>query len=463
MVAGLVSISGIHGNIPNATWLASLENAWHSNLPGGGRDGVTGLLSSFPDSSSFFNFPTQSTMAGDNLRARFFELTTPRPKANTTVENDSHDDGEHHVRRRRWRFQAIPLVIFIILFLCVLIPFVSTNKKIGSLRFYRDDNGAVDKNTTTNLIISLSGMSTDNYEMTCTSVLNEVPLSVLSPDHAHIEKPFRIQVGTSVAVINDNTTYAKAPLVSKVPLLTGSLAWYPFDTYQMKLEIQTVIGAPAYNGSATPIPNFAYVVAMPDDFSWTYTVEQTKNEFDSIIVGGGSKSNTANGFTALTITVTRDFNIYMALVFIGIWSVTIAIGYIGSMSVIWKRRAPDNPVIFVSALFAVPTFRNTAPGKPPYGCLFDVLCTYFSICVILTFLLLVAFAYMKKPAPKPEVAKQQQQRRKGRKDDDTIPVATLDANGVVAGDVADVADVADAADAGDAGGDAGDAAVADAA
>ncbi|CAK4230320.1 unnamed protein product [Aphanomyces euteiches] len=140
----------------------------------------------------------------------------------------------------------------------------------------------------------------------------------------------------------------------------------------------------------------------------------------------------------MTLEITRDFNIYTALLFIGIWAVTIAIGYIGSMSVIWKRRPPDNPVIFVSALFAVPTFRNTAPGKPPYGCLFDVFSTYFSIGVIITFLLLVAFAYMKK-----------QKKAGSGKDDDTIPVATLDAGGV-AGDVADGGVAADAgvADAG---------------
>ncbi|RHY81535.1 hypothetical protein DYB37_013528 [Aphanomyces astaci] len=141
----------------------------------------------------------------------------------------------------------------------------------------------------------------------------------------------------------------------------------------------------------------------------------------------------------------------MALVFVGIWAVTIAIGYIGSRAVIWKTRAPDNPVIFVSALFAVPTFRNTTPGRPPYGCLFDVLCTYFSIAVIVTFLVLVAFAYMKKP----NADKKKQRRR--REDDDTIPVGTLDAGvtGEVAADVGDVA--------GDAGGDSSDATTADSA
>ncbi|KAF0691575.1 Aste57867_17243 [Aphanomyces stellatus] len=365
--------------------------------------------------------------ARESTRSVRFFGTTPNSQSD---DDDDLDEAQRlkHQRRRQWRFQSLPLVVFSILFLCVLIPFIWKHKKIDSLRYYRNDNGTIDILKNPNLIVSLSGMSTDPYEMTVTSVLTTIPPSVMSPDQSQIVQPFRIQVGTTVVVISDNTNFYKAPMVSKVPLLTGSLAWYPFDSYQMKLEIQTVTGASDYNGNKNrAISDLSFVVATPDDFSWTYTVQQTKSEFDTIIVGGGQKSNHDTGFTALTITVTRDFNIYMALVFVGIWSVTIAVGYIGSMAVIWKRRAPDNPVLFVSALFAVPTFRNTTPGKPPYGCLFDVLCTYFSIGVILSFLLLMAFAYMKpKPVVKPKAPSPQ------KKEDETM-LPFVDATGPVVG------------------------------
>ncbi|RHY32438.1 hypothetical protein DYB32_002567 [Aphanomyces invadans] len=131
---------------------------------------------------------------------------------------------------------------------------------------------------------------------------------------------------------------------------------------------------------------------------------------------------------SLTIEITRDFNMYMTLIFVGIWAATIAIGWIGSMSLIWERRPADHPAIFLSALFAVPPFSNTALGKVPFGCLFNNLCTYFSIGVIITFLLLVASAYMKK-------AKKSVQPKQG--EDDAIPVATLDAGGNVASDAGD--------------------------
>ncbi|RHY63366.1 hypothetical protein DYB30_004155 [Aphanomyces astaci] len=317
---------------------------------------------------------------------RFFQLSTPR---NNNDDDDVECTQESVERRRRWKLQAIPLVIFFMLFLSVLVPFVTTNKTIEALRFV-DRKNSSGTGYSPNMLVSLSGMSTDNY---------------------------------------------------------GTL-------YLMKLDIQAVTGTAQFNGgNFSAIDNFEFVVLWPDDFSWTYTVRPTISaDFpDATVAGGGTLSDPTTGYTALTVEITRDFNIYMALVFVGIWAVTIAIGYIGSRAVIWKTRAPDNPVIFVSALFAVPTFRNTTPGRPPYGCLFDVLCTYFSIAVIVTFLVLVAFAYMKKP----NADKKKQRRR--REDDDTIPVGTLDAGvtGEVAADVGDVA--------GGAGGDSSDATTADSA
>ncbi|KAF0705764.1 Aste57867_6921 [Aphanomyces stellatus] len=369
---------------------------------------------------------------------QFVEMSTPQ-FASSDVDGTPTVPPRRTRRmlHKRWMLQAIPLTLFVILFLCILIPFMQNNKKIQALRY---TNGAANTSVNggpTNLIISLSGMSTDNYAIAATSTLTKVPASVLNENGTRIATPFRVVVGSVVALYNENTPNVYAPITAQVPLLTGSLAWYPFDTYLMKLEVQTVTGTSQYNaGGFKPLPDFSFQVLAPDDFSWTYTLRNTKlDDFPNIVSGMGTVSDPTVGYTAITIEITRQFNIYMALVFIGIWAVTISVGYIGSMSVIWHRRPADNPVIFVSALFAVPTFRNTAPGKPPYGCLFDILSLYFSIAVIITFLLLVAFSYMKKP------------KTAVKGDDDTIPVATLDSGGTAGGDVADAGDAAAVSDA----------------
>ncbi|KAF0713570.1 hypothetical protein AaE_011767 [Aphanomyces astaci] len=136
--------------------------------------------------------------------------------------------------------------------------------------------------------------------MTVTAVLNKVPASVLNAQGSRITTPFRLQVGTSAVVVNENTSYVKAPLVSKVPLLTGSLAWYPFDTYLMKLDIQAVTGTAQFNGgNFSAIDNFEFVVLWPDDFSWTYTVRPTISaDFpDATVAGGGTLSDPTTGYT----------------------------------------------------------------------------------------------------------------------------------------------------------------------
>ncbi|KAF0763790.1 hypothetical protein AaE_003154, partial [Aphanomyces astaci] len=58
---------------------------------------------------------------------RFFQLSTPR---NNNDDDDVECTQESVERRRRWKLQAIPLVIFFMLFLSVLVPFVTTNKTI---------------------------------------------------------------------------------------------------------------------------------------------------------------------------------------------------------------------------------------------------------------------------------------------------------------------------------------------
>ncbi|RHY28342.1 hypothetical protein DYB32_006043 [Aphanomyces invadans] len=71
-------------------------------------------------------------MGGENgsRHVRFFELTTPNPQSTNHDDGDDEYDIERIERRRRWKLQAIPLVIFFFLFVSVLVPFVSNNKPI---------------------------------------------------------------------------------------------------------------------------------------------------------------------------------------------------------------------------------------------------------------------------------------------------------------------------------------------
>ncbi|CAK4743146.1 unnamed protein product [Aphanomyces euteiches] len=106
---------------------------------------------------------------------------------------------------------------------------------------------------------------------------------------------------------------------------------------------------------------------------------------------------------SLTIHVRREFNVYLVVLFVCIWGVTAAVGYVGSMTIVWETRPFDNPSMFISAFIAIPIFRNTAPGAPVYGCLFDIFSTFISFIVTLVCLLYVSLAYMKPKPPHPVV------------------------------------------------------------
>ncbi|ETV90848.1 hypothetical protein H310_14444 [Aphanomyces invadans] len=165
------------------------------------------------------------------------------------------------------------------------------------------------------------------------------------------------------------------------------MAWYPFDMYEVRMFVLVNTSMSPFNGQPQDPVDVSFVIVTPSNFDWNYRIKETYGD-----------TAVAPGVYSITVEIKRQFNVYTALVFAGIWAVTVSIGYIGSCAVIWKRRAADNPVIYISALFAVPGFRNTLPGSPPYGCIFDILCTYFAIAVVLSFLVLVSVAYMKKAA-----------------------------------------------------------------
>ncbi|CAK4135898.1 unnamed protein product [Aphanomyces euteiches] len=146
------------------------------------------------------------------------------------------------------------------------------------------------------------------------------------------------------------------------------------------------------NATTTQLP-VALTVVSSDSIAWVTSVRPTsRSDFDVDPPSG-----------SLTIHVRREFNVYLVVLFVCIWGVTAAVGYVGSMTIVWETRPPDNPSMFISALIAIPIFRNTAPGAPVYGCLFDIFSTFISFIVTLVCLLYVSLAYMKPKPPHPVV------------------------------------------------------------
>ncbi|ETW02941.1 hypothetical protein H310_05387 [Aphanomyces invadans] len=299
---------------------------------------------------------------------------------------------------KRMQLQLLTIAGLVVFFLGIAIPFTLTqaaseNKVHGYQVLYSSKPYSPD-NESLALDMVLSSISTETYELSIATTISDIPARLATNDT--LVKSFRVQVGPGTMVISPATTNVNTPMTTKIPLIKGSTAWYPFDKYLTAVDVEAFTGTGPFMGQKPDVIDVVMEMKTPEDFNWRYKVRRTTpDDFD--VDGQGIPTP-----KSITVEVSRKFNVYAALVFVCVWSVTISVGYIGSCAVIWKHRPPDSPAIFVSALFAVPTVRNMLPGRPPYGCLFDILCTYFSIAVILVFLVWVSIAYMKKADPLPK-------------------------------------------------------------
>ncbi|KAF0694520.1 Aste57867_14602 [Aphanomyces stellatus] len=299
----------------------------------------------------------------------------------TLVEEATPQRKPDAAPRRDW----LPLAIVIALVVSMVVAFLSIQvagdqdrESNGYHRLYANPSNDTADNTLTMRLV-LANANIDSYDVSLSVQVEALPRRLVDSTTHQLTQPCHVQVGTGTFVLDSTTPQPFASWTIKHSFVKGNPSMYPFDSYDTAFAVRAIVHAA--NGSSPLV--VAFSIATPDSFAWHATVERG-DATDSVVV-----------------RVHRHLNVYIVLLFVGIWAVTIAVGYIGSMQVVWKRRAPDNPVIFLSALIAVPIFRNTAPGSPPYGCLFDILSTFVSFAVILTFLVFVTLAFFK---PKPSAA-----------------------------------------------------------
>ncbi|KAF0730010.1 hypothetical protein Ae201684_012499 [Aphanomyces euteiches] len=296
------------------------------------------------------------------------------------VDMDSQQQAKQAVQPTR---RYLPLLVVVALVLAMVVAFfvghsVGTGPRLSGYKVLYKSPTADDSKTAVALTVVVSAVSLDTYDLTLTSHIDNLDAA---------STPLQVEIGRTLFNISNAVA---APLLVKSPFIKGSQTMYPFDRYLSSFQ---VVAKSIENTTQQQLP-VALTVLSSDSFTWVTSVRPTvHSDFDE-----EPPSN------SLTIRVHRAFNVYIVVLFVGIWAVIGGIAYVGSMTIIWKTRAPDNPALFFSGLIAVPIFRNTAPGNPPYGCLFDIFSTFISFIVILTFLVFGSLAYMRpKPAAPPAV------------------------------------------------------------
>ncbi|KAF0694527.1 Aste57867_14609 [Aphanomyces stellatus] len=297
---------------------------------------------------------------------------------------------------KRHLFQVLPFAVIAIVILGFSMPFFTLQYRIhekndaeGYLLGYKvlaQKATTVPYNSTkpyVNLTLFVNDINPATMDCSTLCVVHGISSTLRESSTGSLRKPIHVSVNRNLFSITNKSPTINTPFPGDAFLYDGTIAWYPFDTYRVEIELLATTGT-SWSDDGSDDIDINVRLLQHQDFVWN--------------VNDATVELNPDNSTTVSFTVARDFNMYIVLVFTGMWAVTLSIAYIGCMAVIWKRRAPDNPVIFISALFAVPAFRNSCPGNPPYGVLFDVFSTFSSIAVISTFLVLVSVAYMHKSA-----------------------------------------------------------------
>ncbi|MEU6309368.1 DUF4436 family protein [Streptomyces sp. NPDC047014] len=159
---------------------------------------------------------------------------------------------------------------------------------------------------------------------------------------------------TSTATRGDLTFKAQQRISSvdvPVALTGGSIADYPFDSYETSVEFGAVSG-----GAKVPVR----VLFSNNDVSFSAAVD----------------ASSAEGVALLDIGLARSNSVLFFAVFmmIAMWALAVSV-LIGGWYLVTRRKGLTWPALgwMAATLFALAAFRNTAPGTPPIGCLLDYL------------------------------------------------------------------------------------------
>ncbi|MFF7300086.1 DUF4436 family protein [Streptomyces sp. NPDC008265] len=185
---------------------------------------------------------------------------------------------------------------------------------------------------------------------------------------------------TSTATRGDLTFKAHQRISSMdvpVALAGGSIADYPFDSYETSVEFGAVS-----EGEKVPVR----VLFTNNDVSFSAAVD----------------ASTADGVALLDIGLARSNSVLFFAVFmmIAMWALAVSV-LIGGWYLVTRRKGLTWPALgwMAATLFALAAFRNTAPGTPPIGCLLDYLAFLWAEMIVAFCLITVVVAGIRAEPP----------------------------------------------------------------
>ncbi len=174
-----------------------------------------------------------------------------------------------------------------------------------------------------------------------------------------------------------------APFEVSLPLTEGNTSRYPFDSYKGSALI-VVTADPEGIQKASPSIIEARSIVSDFDLSGSPVTEVT---------------DAGSPFTSVTLSATRPATttVYAVWLMILMWGLAVTGLLLVWAVVIWMVDLPFWAVGYlVGVLFALPPLRDSLPGRPPPGTIFDYGSFYWSITLIGVNLILVLVVWLRR-------------------------------------------------------------------
>lgn len=296
----------------------------------------------------------------------------PRPSGETTSTHIVIGEADTPAIRqlktwvaRRTRTQVVALV---------LVSLLAFGPLFAVVTILRTDQGPVDE------LISVDDDDPERTQITATftsvsTTQGEIRTRfTISPARSLVDDGGRLIDPLSI-VANGTITELRAgevvrPFEVTLAMGEGSVTRYPFDRYRGQLTL--------YVTSTTDEEEREFVSFVPRVHSVVgdFTVKAQPRTPDMV----GEQQLTAVDWSAVRPATTTVYAIWLMVL---MWALSVTGLLIVWSVIMWMVELPMWVFgYFVGVLFALPPLRDSLPGRPPPGTLFDFLSFYWSVTII---------------------------------------------------------------------------------
>ncbi|KAJ1961278.1 hypothetical protein IWQ62_003923 [Dispira parvispora] len=231
------------------------------------------------------------------------------------------------------------------------------------------------------IMVSVMVQSTDLNSRKMDVQMDFTPAGFYSNDYGELTVPLTFTTGLKTLTFPANQAMQSADV--SIPFVTGSTRNFPFDNF----STYYYIAAKETNGT-----DF-----IPLEISFDGTISTVSITSD--VVDSTSRPDLGAApnifFFQAVVTRTGFTQFYSVLIAIAMWLLAIAKAILAFQASVANRDVAPPLIIFgATMMFAFPTLRNSLPGAPQIGCLYDVVCFFWPMLVIVLSTCTVVYNYI---------------------------------------------------------------------